>query len=256
MTKTFALLLASVASLSLAAPALADAATAFRDGKWSAAIAQGRAEATPAALVLAGRSQLAVAAYETRDKAQALAQVERAEADFDAALAKNPKDIAAQMQKAVAIGYRAKLTKSPGLGKDARKRFETVRDAHPDYALAWSAVGGWHAGAIATLGNFMAGTILGAKSAEIERNFGQALKLDPNNPSLRAIYAMSLLDIDRDNALKAATLLNGIGRLPANDGFDALLRAQGVQLSAALKAGDAKAAQALARRLQAFGTVG
>jgi tetratricopeptide (TPR) repeat protein len=256
MTKVFALLLAGAATLSFAAPALADAATAFRDGKWSTAMAQGRDEATPAGLVLAGRSQLAVAAYETRDKAQALAQVERAEADFDAALAKNPKDRAAQMQKAVAIGYRAKLTKSPGLGKDARKRFETVRDANPDYALAWSAVGGWHAGAIATLGNFMAGTVLGAKPAEIERNFGQALKLDPNNPSLRAIYAMSLLDIDRDNAPKAATILNGIGRLPANDGFDALLRAQGVQLAAALKAGDTKAAQALARRLQAFGTIG
>jgi hypothetical protein len=67
---------------------------------------------------------------------------------------------------------------------------------------------------------------------------------------------MSLLDLDRDNALKAANILNGIGGLPANDGFDALLRAQGVQLATALKAGDAKAAQALARRLQAFGTVG
>jgi tetratricopeptide (TPR) repeat protein len=256
MTKPFALLLAGVASLSFATPALADAAAAFRDGKWSTAMAQGRAEATPAALVLAGRSQLSIAAYETRDKAQALAQVERAEADFDAALAKNPKDIAAQMQKAVAIGYRAKLTKSPGLGKEARKRFEAIRDAHPDYAIAWSAVGGWHAGAIATLGGFMAGTVLGAKNDEIARNFGQALKLDPASPSLRTIYAMSLLDLDRDNAVKAASLLNGIGNLPAHDGFDALLRAQGVQLSAALKAGDAKAAQALARRLQAFGTVG
>lgn len=256
MARHFALLLTGIASLSNAAPALADAATAFRDGKWSTAIAQGRAEATPAALVLAGRSQLTLAAYETRDKAQALAQVERAEADFDAALAKNPKDIAAQMQKAVAIGYRAKLTKSPGLGKEARKRFEAIRDAHPDYAIAWSAVGGWHAGAIATLGSFMAGTVLGAKNDEISRNFSQALKLDPASPSLRAIYAMSLLDLDRDNALKAANILNGIGGLPANDGFDALLRAQGVQLFAALKAGDAKAAQALARRLQAFGAVG
>jgi hypothetical protein len=256
MSSKTALLIASIAMLSLGAPAFADAAASFQDGKWPAAIAQGRAEATPAGLVLAGRSQMAVAAYETRDKAQALAQVVRAEADFDAALAKNPGDIGAQMQKAVAIGYRAKLTKSPGLGKDARARFEAVRNAHPDYALAWSAVGGWHAGAIATLGNFMASTILGAKSAEIDRNFSQALKLDPANPSLRAIYAMTLLDLDKNNAAKAAGVLGGIGALPAHDGFDALLRAQGVQLAAALKAGDAKAAQALARRLQAFGMVG
>lgn len=248
--------LTSLAALALAGPAHADAAASFRDGKWPAAITQGRAEATPAALVLAGRSQMTIAAYETRDKAQALAQVQRAEADFDAALAKNPGNVVAAMQKAVAIGYRAKLTRSPGLGKEAKARFEAVRDAHPDYAIAWSAVGGWHAGAIATLGNFMAKAVLGAKPTEIDRNFNQAMKLDPDSPSLRAMYAMTLLDLDRGNAAKAANVLAGIGTLPARDGFDLLLRAQGVQLAAALKAGDAKAAQSLARRLQAFGTIG
>jgi hypothetical protein len=255
MTPRF-VLLTGLTALTIAAPALADAAASFQNGKWPAAIVQGRSEATPASLVTAGRAQLAVAAYETRDKAQALALVERAEKDFDAALAKTPGDVGAQMQKAVAIGYRAKLTKSPGLGKDARARFEAVRAAHPDNGLAWSAVGGWHGGAIATLGNFMAGTMLGAKSAEIDRNFGQALRLEPANPGFRTIYAMTLLDIDRKNADRAAALLNGVAAMPARDGFDALLRSQGAQLAAALKTGDAKAAQALARRLQAFGTLG
>ena len=246
-------LLTAAAVAALAMPALADAAASFQGGKWQAAVTQGRAEATPASLTLAGRAQLAQAAYDTRDRAAALALVERAEKDFDAALAKNPGDVAAQMQKAVAIGYRAKLTKAPGLAKDARARFEAVRAAHPDNSMAWSAIGGWHGGAIATLGGFMASTVLGAKSAEVDRNFGQALKLDPANPSLRAIYAMTLLDINRGNAERAASALNGIGAMPARDGFEALLRAQGVQLAAALKAGDPKAAQALARRLQAFG---
>ena len=249
-------LLAGLVALTVSAPAFADAAASFQSGKWPAAIAQGRSEATPASLTLAGRAQMAVAAYETRDKAAALALVERAEKDFDAALAKNPGDVAAQMQKAVAIGYRAKLSRSPGLGKDARARFEAVRAAHPDNGLAWSAVGGWHGGAIATLGNFLGQTMLGAKAAEIDRNFGQALKLEPANPAFRTIYAMTLLDIDRKNADRAATLLNGVAAMPARDGFDALLRAQGAQLATALKAGDAKAAQALARRLQAFGMLG
>ena len=249
-------LLAGLVALTVSAPAFADAAASFQSGKWPAAIAQGRSEATPASLTLAGRAQMAVAAYETRDKAAALALVERAERDFDAALAKNPGDVAAQMQKAVAIGYRAKLSRSPGLGKDARARFEAVRAAHPDNGLAWSAVGGWHGGAIATLGNFLGGTMLGAKAAEIDRNFGQALKLEPANPAFRTIYAMTLLDIDRKNADRAAMLLNGVAAMPARDGFDALLRAQGAQLATALKAGDAKAAQALARRLQAFGMLG
>ena len=252
MTLKIALLLTGLA---LSGPALADAAASFQSGKWPAAISQGRAEATPASLTLAGRAQLAMAAYQTTDKAQALAQVQRAEADFDAVLAKAPGNVEAQMQKAVAIGYRAKLTKSPGLAKDSRARFEAVRAAHPDSALAWSAIGGWHGGAIATLGSFMAGTMLGAKSAEVERNFSQALKLDPSNPSLRTIYAMTLLDLDKNNGAKAAAVLNGIGAMPARDGFETLLRAQGVQLAAAIKAGDAKAAQATARRMQAFGTL-
>lgn len=254
MTPRFALL-AGLAALTIAAPALADAAASFQTGKWSNAIVQGRSEATPASLTLAGRAQLAVAAYETRDKALALTLVERAERDFDAALVKNPGDVAAQMQKAVAIGYRAKLSRSPGLGKDARARFEAVRAAHPDDGLAWSAVGGWHGGAIATLGSFLGGTMLGAKAAEIDKNFGQALKLEPANPAFRTIYAMTLLDLDRKNAGRAAMLLNGVAAMPARDGFDALLRAQGVQLATVLKAGDAKAAQTLARRLQAFGTL-
>lgn len=249
-------LLITALLLASAAPAFADAATSFHDGKWQAVVAQGRAEATPASLVLSGRAQLVTAAYATRDKSQALNIVEQAEKDFDAALAKAPNSADAQIQKAVAIGYRAKLTKSPGLGKDARQRFEAVRSAHPDMALAWSAVAGWHGGAIATLGSFMASTVLGAKSGEVDAGFAKALKLDPVNPVYRVIYAMTLLDLDKKNADKAAAALQGVGQLPARDGFEALLRAQGVQLAAALKAGDAGAAQTLSRRLQAFGTLG
>ncbi|OYU16144.1 MAG: hypothetical protein CFE37_01995 [Alphaproteobacteria bacterium PA4] len=242
--------------LTLATPAFADAAQSFHDGKWTAVVSQGRQEGTAASLLLSGRAQLAIAAYDTRDKAKALELIGAAERDFDAALAKAPTNPEAQLQKAVAIGYRAKLTRSPGLGKDARKRFEAVRAAHPDMALGWAAVAGWHGGAIATLGGFLASTMMGAKAAEFEKGFAQALKLDPTTPVHRVFYAMTLLDLDAGNAGKAATALQGIGQLPAHDGYDALVRAQGVQLAAALKTGDAKAAQALARRLQAFGTLG
>ncbi len=239
-----------------AAPALADAAAAYRDGKWAAATAAGRAEATPASLVIAGRAQLNTAAYDTRDKAKALELVAAAEKDFDAALAKAPTSPEAQMQKAIAIGYRAKLTRSPGLGKDAKARFEAVRKAHPDLALPWAAIGGWHGSAIGTLGSFMANMALGAKAAEVEPNFAQAIKREPNNPVHRVFLAQTLLDIDAGNSAKAAQALQGIGTLPARDGFEALMRSQGVALASALKAGDAKAARELAKRQQPFGTLG
>lgn len=241
--------------MGVASPAFADAAVSFRDGKWPAAVSQGRAEATPASLVLAGRALLVPAAYSTRDKAQALAMVTEAERDFDAALAKAPNSADALFQKAIAIGYRAKLTKSPGLGKDARKRFETLRAAHPELAVGWAAVAGWHAGAISALGNFMASTVLNAKPGEIEPGFAKAMKLDPTNPVHRTIYALTMMDLDKGNAAKAAAALQGVSQMPAHDGYEALMRQQGAQLAAALKAGDAKAAQGLARRLMAFGGV-
>jgi hypothetical protein len=249
-------LLGLTAALAAPGPALADAALAFRDGKWPMVVKAGRAEATVPSLILSGRAQLVPAAYGTSDRAAAIEMVAAAERDFDAALAKAPNSPEAQFQKAVAIGFRAKLTKSPGLGKDARKRFETLRAAHPELAVGWAAVAGWHAGAIATLGNFMASTMLGAKPGEVDPGFTRAIKLDPTNPVHRAIYAITLMELDKGNAAKAQTTLEGIGQLPARDGYEALLRAQGIQLAAALKAGDAKAAQALAKRLQAFGTLG
>jgi hypothetical protein len=238
-----------------ATPALADAVGAFHDGKWASVIAQGHAEATPAALVLAGRAQLAIACYETRDKARALDLLGLAERDFDAALAKTPGNAGAQLQKAIVIGYRAKLTKSPGLARDARNRFEAIRTAQPGLATAWAAVAGWHGGSIATLGSFLAGTVLGAKSGEVDKGFAQAIRLEPNNPVHRLFYAHTLLDLDPGNAAKAAGVLQGLDRLPADDGFEALLRAQGTALAAAIRGGDAKAAQALARRQAPFGTI-
>lgn len=242
--------------LGSAAPALADAAQSFRDGKWAAVISQGRAEATGPSLLLAGRAQLAIAGYATRDKAQALALSKLAEEDFDASLAKAPGNPETQVQKGVAIGYQAKLTRSPGLGKDARRRFEAVRTAHPQVALAWAAVAGWHGGAIATLGGFLAGTLLGAKAGEIDKGFAQAIRLEPTNPVHRTYYALILLQVDKANAAKAAAALQGVGQLPARDGYEAMARVQGLQLAAALKAGNARAAQALARRLEAFGELG
>ncbi len=242
--------------LGSAAPAFADSATSFHDGRWAMAIGEGRTEGTAASLVLAARAEMFIAAYQTADKARALALVAAAEKDLDAALAKAPTDPNVQIQKAIAIGYRAKLTRSPGLAKDTRKRMDAVRAAHPEMALAWAALGGWHGGAVATLGSFTAGLVLGAHASEVDPFFIKAIKLDPANPVHRSYYAITLLDLDKNNAAKAATLLQGIGQMPAHDAFDALARAQGVQLAASLKTGDAAAAQALARRLAAFGTIG
>lgn len=250
MTKTFAALL-----LILASPAHAATSDEFRAGNWAAAVRDGRAENSVESLILAGRAQLSIAGYQTSSKDQALAQVAAAERDFDAALARAPGNTEAQLQKAVAIAYRAQLTRGIGLAKDVRRRFEAIRAAHPGNSLVWGALGGWHGGAVATVGSFLAGTALGAKKSEMERCYAQAMKLAPGLPSTRVFFAITLLDLDEDNAARAAGLLKGIETLPAQDGFEAMLKRQGLELAAALAKGNPLAAQATARRLKAFSRI-
>jgi hypothetical protein len=241
--------------LASAAPAEAAAIDAFRAGDWAQAVRDGHAENSVEGLILAGRATLSIAGYQTDDKARALGLIAAAEADFDKVLARAPGNVEAQLQKAVAIGYRAQLTRGIGLAKDTRRRFEAVRTAHPDNWLAWSALGGWHGGAIAAVGSFIAGTALGAKRSEMERSYLQALKLAPAQASTRTFFAITLLDLDAGNGARAASLLKGIENLPAQDGFEALLKRQGMELAAVLAKGDAAAAQTTARRLKAFSRI-
>ncbi|WP_310475898.1 hypothetical protein [Sandarakinorhabdus sp.] len=241
--------------LLLASPASAAAIDEFRAGNWAAAVRDGRAENSVESLVLAGRAQLSIAGYQTTDKDRALALVAAAEKDFDNALARAPGSVDAQLQKAIAIAYRAQLTRGIALAKDTRRRFEAIRTAHPSNSLVWGALGGWHGGAVATVGSFLAGTALGAKKSEMERCYAQALKLAPGLPSTRVFFAITLLDLDASNAVRAAGLLKGLETLPATDGFEAMLKRQGLELAAVLAKGDKAAAQATARKLKAFSRI-
>lgn len=105
------------------------------------------------------------------------------------------------------------------------------------------------------MGSFLAGTALGAKKSEMERCYAQALKLAPGLPSTRVFFAITLLDLDAGNATRAAGLLKGLENLPTQDGFETLLKRQGLELASVLAKGDAAAAQATARKLKAFSRI-
>lgn len=235
------------------APAFASAATLFHDGRFAEAAVAGRAERTAPALVLAGRATLIVASFETTDRATAKDQIAVAERDFDAALALAPNNLEAQLQKATAIGYRGKLSKSPGLAKETRTRMEAVVARDPMYGLAWASIGGWHAGAVSTLGRFMAGTLLGASSKVAIADFETAVARDPKNPVHPAFYGLTLLDLGAENAPRSRQMLEMVARIPARDGYEALLKKATAQVLPLLTAGDVKGAQALARHLLPFG---
>lgn len=248
------LILACAALLASAGQAAAAAAIdQFRSGHFAEAATLGRTEATPASLILAGRSELTMACFETSDASHALSLVDAADHDFDAALAKAPGNNEALLQKATAIGYRAKLTKSGGQAKEARRRFEAAVAREPNNALAWASIAGWHAASVATLGRFIAGTVLGAKLDIAMKDFDTALAKDPRNPLNRVFFAFTLLDLDTVNAPRAAALLREADRLPPRDAIEALTKRGVTEVLPLLDRGDAKGAREVARRLLPFG---
>lgn len=236
-------------------PAFASAATLFHDGRFTEAAAAGRAEGTAASLVLAGRAAIVVASFDTTDRDRAKALVDQADRDADAALAIAPNDLGAQLQKATTVGYRGKLAKSPGLAKETRARMEAVLARDPSNGLAWASLGGWHAGAVSTIGKFLAGTVLGANVKVAVADFETAIAKDPKNPVHPAFYGLTLLDLGIDNAPRALQVLQMAARDPARDAYEGLLKKAVVQVIPLLTAGDVKGAQTLARTLLPFGKI-
>lgn len=236
--------------------ASADAASSFAAGKWQQAITEGRAENTPASLVLAGRATLAIAGYQARDKDAAKAAIDAAEKDFDRAIAKAPNSLDARTNKAIATGYRAKIDKSPGEGKDARNQMQAVLAKDPYFALANAALGAWHGGAVATIGSFLASTLLGANRKDMDRFLTLAMTREPREIVHPVTYAFTLLDIGEDSLPKATALLRTAVALPVQDAYDGQNHKAAVQVLALLEAKDVKGARALVKKLEPFNNVG
>jgi Tfp pilus assembly protein PilF len=242
--------------LLMASPLLASAATdAFAAGRFADAVAAGRRENSVAGLVAAGRAGSTIATFQTSDRKRARELLLAAERDFDAALALKPGDPDAQLQKAIAIGYRAKLENNIGLAKQARRNFEALLAKRPNDALVLAALGGWHGEAIATLGKFIAGTALGAKASEGQRYYEKAVASPGADPVVPVFYAITLLNLSADNAPRARALLQRAMKAQPKDGFERLMLQNGRAILAPLEKGDVAAAEAAAARLGALGTL-
>jgi tetratricopeptide (TPR) repeat protein len=249
---------AFVAALLLltAAPSFASAATdAFVAGRFAEAVSAGRKENSVAGLVAAGRAGSTIAAFQTTDRKKARELLLAAEKDFDAALALQPGHPEALLQKAIAIGYRAKLENNIGLAKQTRKNFEALLAKRPNDPLVLGALGGWHGEAIATLGKFIAGTALGANAKDGARFYDKAVATPGADPVVSVFYAITLLKLSPDNAPRAKALLQRAVKAPAEDGFERLMVQNGRAILAPLEKGDVAAAEAAAHRVGAFGTL-
>ena len=236
-----------------AVPAAADTATLFRAGQFAAASAAGEREGTSGALVLAARAELSMAAFDSRTKDDAEVRLARARALANQALAKDPGNVTALVQKGIAVGYDAQLRSSPGGAKEARRLFETAVARAPRDALAQAALAGWHGNAVATLGRMMASIVLGAHREPAIQGFELSVKLDPLTPVNPVYYAFTLLALGDEGAPRATQLLTNAAALHPRDAFEALMRRHGLEVLQLLQHGDVRAAREAARRLQPFG---
>ncbi len=192
------------------------------------------------------RATLTHAAFITRDRASALADVNSAEAAALATLGKTPGDREAQKMRAMAVGYRAKLAASRTDALLARKLFDALVASDPRDPEAQAAIGSWHVDSVAQLGNFMASTVLGAN-----RNIGlAALDKSVALGGKRALYAglAALLRAKLNPAdPQARTLAETALAAPTPTPVDQFIKNAAAALLVPLKAGDLKTAQAVAK---------
>lgn len=227
----------------------------FNQSRFMEAAIAARAEHTPDSDALAARATLVVAAYQTTDRARANILIDQAIDDAGRAIAAYPGHEEGQLQLAIAVGYHAKLNRSPKEGRDARKLMEKVLRQAPENAYAWALLGGWHGESVADIGSFLAGTVMGARKSEAIRNFEEALRRDPNNPTFPILFAFTLVRLDEKNWPQVRQLLLRASQQKATDGFQSLLQAQGRNVLITLDSAGEKAAKTLVKRYQPFGQI-
>jgi hypothetical protein len=217
-----------------------------------------RASLIGAALTLASpllaatpRDILTQASFLTTDKQTALALINKGLAAAEAILAANPDDKEAQMQRGVALGDRAHLTRSPGEAKAARRIFEAFLAANPNDPEAHLAIATWHLDTVDA--GFFASTMLGAKRdiglAELDR----AVALSGGRPFFTGFAALMRIRLNPGDVATARALAEQAAAAPAATPLDRIGKHQAQAILIPLRSGDGRTAALLARKLLPFG---
>ena len=200
------------------------------------------------------RELITQAAFATTDKAAALVLVNQALAGSTAVLAANPGDHEAQLQRAFATGYRAKLTRSPGDAREAKRLFEALVAASPRDPEAQIGLGGWHLDGVAE--GFLTASVLGAKRAPGLAAVDQAVALGGNRVLFRAFAAMMRIRLNPSDVATARTLAEAASTAAQPTPLDRIAKRQVDALLIPLRTGDGAGAAALVPRLLPLGRVG
>ncbi len=206
-----------------------------------------------AAMADTPRELLTVAAFQTADKSRALALVAQAIAASDRILAGRPGDHEATLQRGVAIGYRAKLTRNLSDARTSLSIFERLAARNPRDAEAQMVIAGWHLDAIDQLGGFMARTVLGAKAQAGDAALARAVALGGDRAFYPGLAAMMHIRKNHGNVAQARRWAETATAAPTPTPLDTMMKRAAIAILPALRANDGKMAAKLARRLLPFG---
>lgn len=199
------------------------------------------------------RELLTTAAFQASTKPKALALVGQAITATDKILAARPGDHEATLQRGIAIGYRAKLTRSRSDARTSLGIFERLAAQNPRDAEAQMVLAGWHLDAIDQLGGTIARTILGAKSNAGEAALSRAVALGGDRAFYPGLAAMMQIRKDPKNVAQARRWAEAAAAAKTPTALDAQMKRAASAILPALRDNDGKAAAAMARKLLPFG---
>lgn len=202
------------------------------------------------------RDLLVSAAFTATDKAAALAKIGSAITAADAVLSRNPGDREARLQRALATGYRGKLKRNRKDAQSARTQFEALAAAHPRDAEAQIALAGWHLGAIIELGPLLARSGLGARKERGLQALATALAAGGGRALFPAVAGFNRIMLNPKDVAAARILCENAVKARVARPEDRVMQRHASQLLPLLRAGNGKAAAALAEKLMPFGRIG
>lgn len=220
---------------------------AFVAGDYAAARDLGREEGDAAGLSVACRAGLVIGSYAETGAAR-VDTLHGAIDDCASAIKAGNAKVDAYVNYAIGLAFEAKRVHSPSLAGETRKLLEASVERFPDSGFARAALGGWHAQVAAQ--GFMARTVLGASRDEAKKNFDAAMRLDPDNVSVRYEYLRYLAVGGRGDRAEGVRVAAAIARMPTKGAFERLVQEHAARVGQAIgvrgKAGEAALAAAMA----------
>lgn len=212
--------------------------------------------APAAAMADTPRELLTTAAFQTATKPRALELVAQAISVSEKILATRPGDREATLQRAIAIGYRGKLTRSRSDVRASLDVFQKLAAQNPRDPEAQMVIAVWHLGAVDELGGFLARTALGARTAVGETALAKAVALGGDRAFYSGMAALVQIRNDPEDTTLARRWAEAAANGQSSSPLDAVMKRAAQAVLPALRANDGKAAAALARKLMPFGKIG